>query len=190
MGRPRSFDADAVLDKAAEAFRLHGYKATSLDDLEKATGLRRASLYGAFKDKHSLYLATLKRYDATHVVRLTAELEGAPTGRRALERLFEIVLGECGGDSRGCLINNATMERASSDAETARCIGDNRKRIETALRAAVVRGREDGSLHSQGDAAVAARFLFAVVLGLRALAKSGCTRPQLKEVVNRTLKSV
>lgn len=190
MARPRSFDADVVLDKAAEAFRSKGYKATSVEDLEKATGLRRASLYGAFKNKHSLYLATLKRYDATRVVEMVAELDAAPTGRRALERLFEIVLGECGGDARGCLIANAAAERGSSDVEAAHCIADNRRRIESALHAAVARGRRDGSLKKGGDAAVAARYLFSVVLGLRSLAKAGCTCAQLKDVIHLALEAV
>jgi len=44
MARPRSFDTDVVLDKAVEAFRSKGYKATSVEDLERVTGLRRASL--------------------------------------------------------------------------------------------------------------------------------------------------
>src|SRR3954451_8054213 len=60
-GRPRSFDADAVLDKARAVFWNLGYAATSLDDLAAATGLNRPSLYGAFGDKHALYMAALQR---------------------------------------------------------------------------------------------------------------------------------
>jgi len=189
MARPRSFDPDVVLDKAAEAFRAKGFKATSLPDLEKATGLRRASLYGAFKDKHALYLAALKRYDATHAASLAAELAAAPTGRKALERLFELVVGEC-GESSGCLMANAAMERAASDLGAERCVSDNRKRVEAALQAVMARGRKDGSLKGRGDAAVASRYLFSVVLGLRSLAKSGCTCAQLKEVVRVALAAV
>ncbi|MBI3566111.1 MAG: TetR/AcrR family transcriptional regulator [Elusimicrobia bacterium] len=190
MGRPRSFDADAVLDKAVETFRAKGYEAASIEDLEKATGLRRASLYGAFHDKHSLYLAALRRYDATRAVRMIAELDAQPTGRRALERLFELVVAQCAADPSGCLIANAAMERGNSDAGAARCIGDNRRRVEGALHAAVLRGRADGSLKGRGDAGAKARLLFSVVLGLRALAKSGCTRAQLKEVSDLALETV
>lgn len=189
MGRPRSFDADVVLDKAAEAFRSKGYKATSLEDLEKATGLRRASLYGAFKNKHSIYVAVLKRYDATRFARMAAELDAAPTGRRAVERLFESVLGEC-GESGGCLMANAAMDRGASDAEAGRCVADNRKRIEGALRAAVARGRKDGSFKKEGNSAVTAGFLYSVMLGLRSMAQSGCTCAELREIAGVALKSV
>lgn len=190
MARPRSFDPDVVLDKAAEAFRTKGFKATSLKDLERATGLRRASLYGAFKDKHSLYVSSLKRYDATRAARLAAELDAQPTGRRALERLFEVVLGECGGDSRGCLMANAASERAAADVEAARCLDDNRRRFEAALQAVVARGRKDGSLKGGAAAPVAARYLYSVILGVRAMARAGSPCSQLKEVVDVALGTV
>ena len=60
-GRPRSFDEDAVLDRARAAFWNLGYAATTLDELAAATGLNRPSLYGAFGDKHALYVAALER---------------------------------------------------------------------------------------------------------------------------------
>ena len=81
MARPRSFDADVVLDKAGEAFRSKGYEATSVEYLERVTGLRRASLYGAFHDKHSLFLAALKRYAATSFEGVLSELATEYVGR-------------------------------------------------------------------------------------------------------------
>ena len=38
-GRPRQYDPERALAKAAEAFWKHGYAATSLDDLVAATGM-------------------------------------------------------------------------------------------------------------------------------------------------------
>jgi AcrR family transcriptional regulator len=190
MARPRSFDADEVLDRAADAFRAKGYDGTSIDDLERATGLRRASLYGAFKDKHSLYLAALRRYDAAHFARLSARLDAETSGRRAIARLFESVLSECAKDRGGCLMANAAMERGGMDDGAARCVADNRRRIEGALRAAVLRGRADGSVRGERDASAQARSLFCVLLGIRALRKSGCSRAELEDVAESALKAV
>ena len=187
MGRPRSFDADAVLDKAVETFRSNGYDGTSVEDLEKATGLRRASLYGAYGDKRALYLAALRRYDATRAVRLMERLNAAKTGKLALELLFSIVIDESCGDPGGCLIGNAAMERAAHDGGVARCVADNRRRLEGGLTAAVLRGRADGSLKGNGDARETGRFLLAAVLGIRALARSGSVRPELVGVSRAAL---
>lgn len=187
MARPRAFDTDEVLDRAAEAFRAGGFEGTSLERLEKATGLRRASLYGAFGDKASLYAAALRRYDAGRGGGLVARLEAAPTGRQALERLMRSVLEESFADPRGCLMANAASENGGRDAAVSRCLSDNRRRLEGALHAQILRGRADRSLKARGDARVAARALLATVLGLRSLAKSGCTKEELRAVAEAAL---
>jgi len=190
MARPRSFDFDTVLDKAVETFREKGFDGTSIEDLEKATALRRASLYGAFGDKRALYLSALNRYQRTKGVRLLEELNAAKTGRAAIERMFVIVLDEATGDTAGCLLANAASERAAHDDRVARCVEDNRRRVEGALIAAVLRGRSDGSVRVRGELRVAARFLFAVILGVRALARTGCGRAELKSVCGEALRTL
>jgi TetR/AcrR family transcriptional repressor of nem operon len=190
MARPRSFDCDVVLDKAAQAFREKGFEGTSVDDLEKATGLRRASLYGAFGDKRALYLAALKRYQGAKGAGLLEALNAEKTGRAAVERLFALAIGEAAGDPSGCLMANAASERSAHDARVARCVEDNRRRMEGALLAAVLRGRADGSVKARGEARDSARFLFAAVLGLRALARTGCGRAELKAVAGEALRTL
>ena len=83
-GRPRSFDPDAVLDKARAVFWNLGYAATSLDDLAAATGLNRPSLYAAFGDKHALYLAALERSRAEATAALGAALSSEAPLRAVL----------------------------------------------------------------------------------------------------------
>src|ERR1700683_5871232 len=61
-GRPREYDPEQALAKAAESFWKGGYAGTSLDDLVAATGMNRPSLYAAFGDKRDLYVKTLERY--------------------------------------------------------------------------------------------------------------------------------
>ena len=58
-GRPRSYDPETALARAAAVFWKAGYAGTSLDDLSQATGMNRPSLYAAFGDKRDLYLKTL-----------------------------------------------------------------------------------------------------------------------------------
>lgn len=190
MARPRTFDTGDVLDTVLEAFRSKGYEATSLDDLEKATGLRRASLYAAYGDKRALYLSALRRWDAACAARLLSDLNEARTGRAALERLFKDVLEDAARDPRGCLLAGAAFELAALDEGVARCVGDHRRRFEGALAASILRGRADGSVASRGDVRTQARFLFAALQGLRALAKAGCGREELRGVARTALKTL
>ncbi|MCP4960035.1 MAG: TetR/AcrR family transcriptional regulator, partial [Actinomycetia bacterium] len=58
-GRPPKFDHNAVVDAAIGAFFRSGFEATTLADLEHATGVDRSTLYNSFGGKQGLYeLAT------------------------------------------------------------------------------------------------------------------------------------
>jgi TetR/AcrR family transcriptional regulator, transcriptional repressor for nem operon len=59
MGRPREFDEATVIGRSKALFALQGYHATSLDDLVKATGLLRGSIYKAFGSKRNLFETSL-----------------------------------------------------------------------------------------------------------------------------------
>lgn len=117
-GRPRSFDPDQALRRAAERFRTYGYAGTSLDELSAATGLARPSLAAAFGDKRALYLAAIDRLTARveRQLRSLGEL-GLPL-RELVERLLigAIDLYLTGTDGpEGCLIINTAATQAASD---------------------------------------------------------------------------
>lgn len=61
MARPRTFDEDLVVARAAEVFGRLGYNACSVDDLVAATALQRGSLYKAFGSKRGLFERVLDR---------------------------------------------------------------------------------------------------------------------------------
>lgn len=61
MARPRNFDEDDVIAKAADVFGRLGYNGASIDDLLGATGLQRGSLYKAFGSKRNLFEKVLER---------------------------------------------------------------------------------------------------------------------------------
>src|SRR5882757_2746582 len=72
-GRPRSFDAEAAVERAMAVFWSRGYHGTALPDLLSATKLSRGSLYAAFGDKHTLFLRALDRYIADALARMDDE---------------------------------------------------------------------------------------------------------------------
>ncbi len=76
MARPRAFDETDVVAAAQDRFWSFGYAATSLDDLVKATGLSKGSIYNTFSDKHTLYLRTFERYCDDIVAQVATHLDG------------------------------------------------------------------------------------------------------------------
>ena len=54
MARPREFDMDVAIAQIGDVFWDGGFEATSITDLEDATGLARARLYAAFGTKRDM----------------------------------------------------------------------------------------------------------------------------------------
>lgn len=60
MGRKKLFDEKKVIKNIGETFVKYGYEGTSLDDLVKATGVLRGSLYSTFGSKHGMFVTALR----------------------------------------------------------------------------------------------------------------------------------
>ena len=90
MARPREFDPDKALEQAMDVFWQHGYEGASLPDLLSGMGLTRGSLYKAFKDKRSLFLLVLNRYEQIAVAQAVALLgdDSIPDGADRIDALF------------------------------------------------------------------------------------------------------
>src|SRR5258708_31931699 len=87
MGRPRNFSREEVLEKAMPVFWKHGFSDTSLQDLERATGVNKSGLYAEFRDKKDLFVECLRYYLATQEKRglLTKE----PLGWKNVETFLK-----------------------------------------------------------------------------------------------------
>ena len=112
-GRPRSFDKDEVLQQVQEAFWKGGFEGTSIGDLTGATGLNRPSLYGAFGDKHTLYIHALQQYREGMHAAGRKILEDAPTLRTALEDLFRAAIRIYTDDEEAARIASAVLHSLS-----------------------------------------------------------------------------
>jgi AcrR family transcriptional regulator len=62
MPKTKSFTRDAVLQKAIPVFLKKGYADTSIQDLEKATGINKSSLYSEFESKEGVYAACIDHF--------------------------------------------------------------------------------------------------------------------------------
>jgi TetR/AcrR family transcriptional repressor of nem operon len=177
-GRPRSFDAQAAVERAMAVFWSRGYHATALPDLLRATRLSRGSLYAAFGDKHSLFLRALDRYIADALTRMDAEF--AP-GRDPIDGLRAYLAGYVERTSgangrRGCLLVATAMELAGRDAEVDRRIASFFKAMETRVADALSRAKTAGRLADGVEPSTAAQILVCFVEGLRVVGKTAPAR--------------
>lgn len=187
-GRPKEFDRDVVLGRALDGFWVNGYDATSLDDLTSAMGIGRASLYNEFGDKHSLFIEALERYRGERIAQLEHVLGTTPSAREGITRALRDAVRALWADPtrRGCLMVNATAERAISDPEVATRAAEAFERTVRAFAAALERGKGDGDLDETLDVLATARYLANALNGLRLLAKVS-DRQVADDVVSVTL---
>lgn len=188
MARPRTFEESAVVDAAQERFRSTGYAATSLDDLVRATGLAKGSLYNAFGDKHTLYLRAFESYCAGIVAALAGRLDGPDEGAAARLRavLDGVACGEGGEGAvlvpQGCFLMKATAELGALDEEVAAIARRTFGELEEVLERTAAAARRAGDLRGPRDPRSVARQVLVVLRGIEALAAGGVERAGLREV--------
>ncbi|WP_372808906.1 TetR/AcrR family transcriptional regulator [Pontiella sp.] len=83
------FDRNEVLDKAIALFWQHGYSASSMQQVVKATGLQPGSIYLAFGNKEGLFREALERYSQKSLARIRETIDGAPSIGAGICRIFE-----------------------------------------------------------------------------------------------------
>ncbi|MFF2950499.1 TetR/AcrR family transcriptional regulator [Kitasatospora sp. NPDC057965] len=188
MARPRTFDEDRALDAAMRAFWANGYEATSTQDLCEATGLGRSSIYNTFSSKRDLFRRSLDRYNELMTVPQVALLEDVE--RPPLERirllLARVVDGEFAyrpdGRSVGCLTVNTVVELAGRDPEAAAALARDQEVRLAALEAAIGAGQRAGEIAGRRGAGELARFVNAMIAGMRVAAKGGADRAAVEAV--------
>jgi AcrR family transcriptional regulator len=80
-GRPATIDPDAVAGVALRLFAAHGYEQTSMEDVARASGIGRKSLYRYFPTKADLIWGGMEPVlEASGLVLEDARKRGAPDG--------------------------------------------------------------------------------------------------------------
>ncbi|AGC48508.1 TetR family transcriptional regulator [Myxococcus stipitatus DSM 14675] len=151
MARTRAFDETEVVRKALGVFWTRGYEATSLADLEEATGLNRSSLYQAFESKRVLFSRAVALYLQEVITPRLAVFAQGPAGLGQVTTYFESLATTMATapsvlTRRGCLLVNTATELGAHDVEAHRAVEDYRallhghltKSLEAAARAGVV----------------------------------------------------
>jgi TetR/AcrR family transcriptional repressor of nem operon len=182
MARPKSFDDDAVLDRALQLFRQRGFEGTSMSDLEAHLGLGRQSLYNTFGDKRELYLKALDLYQRHANGQMLAMLEAPDAGLDALERWLAANAATVtvpGGAPAGCFTVNSIVERPDDAPTAARCTRG-RECLTAAIRAALSRAQAKGEIAAERDVEGLVGLVVAHVYGLAVLARSGAAERELR----------
>lgn len=188
MARTKVFDPGKALEAAMRVFWEQGYEATSLDDLLRAMGIGRQSMYDTFGDKKQLYLAALEHYTASGAAILRRRLAAGPSPLGAIEDFLRGVAGADDAErALGCLAVNAVAEFGRTDPQVAAFNERSERLTETLFADTLARARAAGELAPGVDPATAAHFLHTAIRGMRIGAKNGASAEQLRATVGFTM---
>ena len=163
-----------------------GYRATSVDDLVRATGVKPGSLYAVFKGgKHALLIGSLERYSRLVVPEKLGDL-GSPGASVAEVRAYfdGLVQDLLTPEGRaGCLLVNSAIEAAAVDDEVAAAVRGHHARLERCFTAALRTAIERGEVAASVDPVSRAKGLVAISQGLMVVGKANPDQEVLRAIV-------
>jgi AcrR family transcriptional regulator len=188
-GRPRSFDREAALDRAMEAFWKRGYAGVSLADLTQITGIHSPSLYAAFGSKYQLFREAVARYLATHGAFAARALREEATARDALARLLHDAAEAYAarGKPRGCLVVSGATNCPPEDERAIRFLVARRAATEKAIQSRLERALAERELPRGTDPVALAAYFAAVVDGISIQARDGVPRGTLHTIASTAM---
>ncbi|RLT21403.1 MAG: TetR/AcrR family transcriptional regulator [Planctomycetota bacterium] len=187
-GRPREFEKTEALQKALMVFWKQGYRGASLDDLTSAMGISRPSLYAAFGDKSTLFLATVELYLTEYISEARNALSEEADIKTAVERFLRISVRQFTNPKlpSGCLVachlSDVQLDQAVRHRLVMAAHAD-----ETLLTARLTQALSDGQLPASESPAELAAFFTCLLSGLSQSARTGSSRTKLDRIVSRAI---
>ncbi|WP_330181589.1 TetR/AcrR family transcriptional regulator [Nocardia sp. NBC_01503] len=187
MARYRGFEPDDVVDAAMHRFWERGYRATSVEELVKATGVKPGSLYSAFPGgKHALFLASLRRYSDLVVPRKLGELDDPNASVAQVRGYFDGLVADLLSPEgrQGCLLVNTAIENAATDDAAAAVVRGHLTRLEDRMRGALVNALRRSEIREGVDPVSTAKGLVATSQGLMVVGKANPDETLLRAIVD------
>jgi AcrR family transcriptional regulator len=181
-GRPPAYDRPAALGALTRTFWRQGFDGASLDDLGRATGMGRPSLYGAFGDKAAMYGTAIDQYLAL----LTQEMQRVMARE---DRLVDALMAGFGAalalfgaglpGNRGCFALSTLPALAGADDDSAARLADALAQMDILFLPPLQRAQARGQLPPGHDAPATAQLLAATLHSLALRARAGTPRDAL-----------
>lgn len=173
MARKREFEEEKIIKIATTLFWNKGYNAVSTQDLIDAFGISRSSMYGAYKDKRSLFILALQHYRQTAAQSMLDILANEISFFDTITSILNQIIKETITDnqSKGCFIVNTAIELAPHDKEILEIIQQNRTNIIDGLSEAIQKGIDSKELTKNNNPKALANYFYNLINGLRVDAK-------------------
>lgn len=187
-GRPTIYEDDSIIKKAQELFWQKGYTATSLSDLQKATGAGAGSFYNTFKGgkKEVFQKAIAERRLAFDAFKNELDQSDSP-----LELIKDFFRSNASADEiehlKGCIIANTVVEMTFIDEKLELDAVQILKEVEEMFTQTIQKEKNKGNLKSTTGPEILGRYLITFWCGLNTLRRMYPDKKILKEQIEMQL---
>ena len=186
MARPKAYLRDEALQKMTELFWQKGYHATTLSDLERATGVGRKSLQNDFGGKEEMFAQALGHYLQIKAKPDGAALAQSPPSPENIRRFFRAIRYR-EGNEWGCLLALTIVEHESTPPAAGKLARGVYLELEAAFLENLLPAVTDGRLASRSEAKKLAAFFLSTLHGIIVNGRAGRSNADLKKVVDVAL---
>lgn len=190
MGRKLTFSKQEALESTMHLFWRKGYEATSVRDIAAALEVPIASVYHSFGDKKSIFIATLEGYFEAYVKPQFDELLEQDNAKQALLQMFQSLAEQCASKEMpsGCYLVQTASQLTEVDPELTELAKEKLEYIRLQLKAMVEKARRNKQLATKETSENLSHYLFATLLAVKTLARTGASSDLVKNYLKLALK--
>jgi TetR/AcrR family transcriptional repressor of nem operon len=167
---PLRHNRDAALEAGLHQFWRNGFHATSMKDLEQATGMHPGSLYAAFDSKLGFFTAALNRYADAAASAIRAAVEAGDTPMRGLAAYVSGFADSGEAPAPACMLVKTLLEAREADHPLRDGAERGLAAIEGAIRDALAAAEAANQLRDDIVVETAAQRIQLNLIGLRSFA--------------------
>jgi TetR/AcrR family transcriptional regulator, transcriptional repressor for nem operon len=192
MARPRKFVESDVVSSASEVFAVHGLAAATLDDLVRATGLGKQSLYNAFGGKRELFFRALSedREEAARAVTEALGHDNASPLELIRGHLLRMAIEFSTGDRRVSLTTRALVESTGEEDPLSTATKAGIDELAGIYAHCLDDARQNGDLADDANVQSLAVYFVAITRGMELLGRAGVGRATLTAVALDALRAL
>ncbi|MFJ9448120.1 TetR family transcriptional regulator C-terminal domain-containing protein [Kitasatospora sp. NPDC101235] len=168
---PRPSMREHLIEAAHDRFHEHGFNGIGIKDITDTAGTPKGSFYNHFDSKEAMAVEVMRRYAGTRGMDMLADTSTPPVERIRGHFAYLMADLERYDYARGCMFGNFGAELSTQSPTVRDEVGSRLGRWASALASALDEARAAGTLASEVDSAVLARFLVSAWEGAAMQAK-------------------
>ncbi len=158
---------DLIIAKAMPLFNTQGYRATSISDITKATGMTKGAIYGNFENKDAVAVAAYETAALKVMAEIRDRIKAAPTAPLKLKAIASYY-GEYFYNppvEGGCPVINTAIEADDNHPQLRIKVVETMTMIKESITKIVKRGISEGQIKSNTDTMAFVNVFYASIKG-------------------------